>query len=176
MISAYIVTEGQTDADVLQKLLPDHLIKDVVFVVGSGKYSAQSLASTLLATRRIPTALIVDADQEAEAEQHDFLHSLLRRVSPGVAFEVFLTVPEIEVILFQDKRLLERLTGRQLTQLEWDMGKRDPKEFLKSVSNGHRLTITSILDKLDQPTKQMLQQHPLIVELSEFLASVAVAS
>jgi len=175
MINTYVVTEGQTNADVLQKLLPDQLTKDVVFVVGSGKYSAQSLASTLLATRRIPTALVVDANQENEAEQEDFLRSILRQASPGVPFEVFLAIPEIEVILFQDKPLLEQLTGRQLTQLEWDIGRHHPKEFLKSISNGHNLSIISILDDLDSQTKQSLQQHPLIVELSQFLSSVAVA-
>ena len=38
MTLAYIVLEGNRDQEILQKLLPKHLLQDVKFVVGNGQY------------------------------------------------------------------------------------------------------------------------------------------
>jgi hypothetical protein len=54
MTLAYVITEGKTDIEILQRLLPKHLIQDTQFVEGVGSYGARSLASSLLATRSTP--------------------------------------------------------------------------------------------------------------------------
>lgn len=96
MKKAYVITEGPFDAEILKQLLSAKVLRDTEFVVAHGRYGAQSVARTLLATRHIPVALVVDADTTDEAriaEQKDFLEELLRQASSGTRFQVFLIKP-----------------------------------------------------------------------------------
>ena len=96
MTLAYIVLEGNIDQEILQKLLPKHLLRDVKFVVGNGQYEVRSLASSLLATRNTPVILILDADTDNESqifEKQDLINYLLRRAAAKTPFQVSLAIP-----------------------------------------------------------------------------------
>jgi hypothetical protein len=178
MMRAYVVTEGQVDAEILKGLLPENIVKDTEFVVGSGRYSAQSLARSVLAVRQLPVALVVDADTEDETmiqEQSDFLQESLRQASPGVRFQVFLAVPTIEILLFQDQSLLEELTGRKFSDQEWQIAKLKPKKFLTDLLDTSPLTLTELLDNLTDEALGTLRKYPPVSTLAEFLASMTMS-
>ncbi len=171
MKRAYVVTEGKTDVAILKSLLPPNLVDQTGFVAGSGSYSAQTLAQSLLVAKQRPVALVVDADTEdvlSVQEKKDFLHEALNQVSPGVPFGVFVAVPEMEIVFFQEKPLLEKALHQSFSPLEWEMSKSGPKKFLK-LNNQDSETL---LPTLDPQTLGTLRQHPLIRDLSQFLASV----
>ena len=67
MTLAYLVTEGKSDVDILNKLIPDRYLTNTQLVVGGSKYSAQSLAGTILAAKSLPVALVIDADTDNES-------------------------------------------------------------------------------------------------------------
>jgi 5S rRNA maturation endonuclease (ribonuclease M5) len=71
MTLAYIITEGKTDIEILKRLLPQYLIEDIKFVAGEGQYGVRSLATSLLATRSTPVAIVLDADTENENQIYE---------------------------------------------------------------------------------------------------------
>ncbi len=177
MTQAYILTEGNQDIVILKRLLPQPIIEEIKFVDGSGQYGARSLASTLLATRAIPVALVTDADTEDDSlvsEQLDTLNYLLRQASPGIPFKVLLAVPEIEIVLVQNRPLIEKLAERSFTDLEWQLAESKPKQFLEAVFGKNTAVIQKILSSISDEEIHTFQQHPLIQDLIKFLSSVAV--
>ncbi|MEH1854813.1 MAG: hypothetical protein V7L11_24780 [Nostoc sp.] len=177
MTQAYIITEGNKDVVILKRLLSPAIIQDIKFVDGSGQYGARSLASTILATRSIPVALVTDADTEDDSlvsEQIDSLNYLLSQASPGIPFKVLVAVPEIEIILLQNRPLIEKLAERSFTDLEWQLAQSKPKMFLEAVLGKDTPVIQKILSNASNDEIQTLQQHSLIQDLINFLSSVAV--
>jgi len=177
MIQAYIVTEGQSDANLLKRLLPAQLEKNVVFVVGSGSSDAQSLARSILAVKHHPVAFVLDADTvdaELIKERVDLNQDLLRYASAGTPFKVLLAVPTIETILFQDRVLLEQLTQHRFTDVEWAQAEFVPGLVLQKVLSGtiQPLTLDDLIQRLTGEMIDKLSAHPLICELSQFLAEV----
>ncbi len=177
MSRAYLVAEGKTDLQILQRLLPG--AADVTFVDGRGKYGAESLARSLAATRDLPVALVIDADTTSEAliaQRQQDLISLVDRVSLGAPFEVFQVVPSIETLFFADRSLLEQLINRELTDLEWQLGQRQPRVLLDSVTGNTVLFVQDAIANLSESQLKTLRQHPLIQRLAAFLAMKAQAA
>lgn len=80
MKQAYLITEGVSDQEILKTVITPHLLSRVDFVAGAGRYSAQSLARSILATEQVPVALVLDADTvvaTAVREQFDLLKTSL---------------------------------------------------------------------------------------------------
>lgn len=174
MKHVYIVTEGSLDAVILKKLLPADLIQATQFVVAEDSYSARSLSSTILATRQVPTAMVVNGETEdasAAREQRELLRFILRQASAGIPCEVFVATPEVAVVLFADKMLLEALFQIPLSDVAWEQERHHPGKFLREALSSHSLTIEQLLDRLTDPQLAFLRDHPLIKEITQFLSS-----
>jgi hypothetical protein len=120
---------------------------------------------------------VTDADIEDDSlisKQLDALNYLLSQVSPGIPFKVLLAVPEIEIILLQNRPLIEKLAERSFTDLEWQLAQSKPKMFLEAVLGKDTPVIQKILISANDDEIQTLQQHPLIQDLINFFSSVAV--
>jgi hypothetical protein len=177
MTLAYILTERDRDIEILQKLLPKNLIKDIKFIAGASSYRARSLASSLLATRKTPVALVIDADTNNESqvfEKQDLINYVLNQASSGIPFQVSLAVPEIESIFLQDKSLIEKIAKRKdpFNDLEWQFAQSNPKEFLEAILGKKHSLNDTILRNLNDDEIKILQQHPLIQKIKGFLSSV----
>ena len=171
----YIVTEGMSDAQILKTVFPENVAENVEFVIGSGRYSAQSLSRSILAVRKLPTALMIDADTNDEAtiqEQLEFLRESLRQASAGVEFEVFVAVPEIEILLFQDTSFIETLAGQIFSDIEWKIAKSRPKESLSIILQGKSLQLPELLSQLPQATIEIIREHAPVSDLLRFLTSL----
>src|SRR5262245_55798732 len=106
MIYAYLITEGKSDEEMLRKLLPEDLVYSTEIVNGGGSYGAQSLTGTLLSTRRLPVALVVDADTDDAdtiSEREVVLRELLQSRAGGNErrFLLSLMVPAMEIVFFE---------------------------------------------------------------------------
>ena len=181
MTLAYILTERDRDIEILQKLLPKNLIKDIKFIAGASSYRARSLASSLLATRKTPVALVIDAETNNESqvfEKQDLINYVLNQASSGIPFQVSLAVPEIESIFLQDKSLIEKIakTKDPFNDLEWQFAQSKPKEFLEAILGKKQSLNDKILKNLNDDEIKILQQHPLIQEIKGFLSSVIESS
>jgi hypothetical protein len=96
----------------------------------------------------------------------------LRRASAGIPFQASLAVPEIEIILIQDKSLIEKIAQRQFNDLEWKFAQSKPKEFLETVLGKEQSINEKIFSNINDDEIKILQQHPLIQEIMEFLSSL----
>ncbi len=178
-MKAYIVTEGQSDSEILKRLLPPEITSHVEFLIGGGRYSIQSFARTLLVVKQLPVAIVIDADTEdtpSIEEQRHNLYDLLDQVSPGIPFDVFFAVPEIESVFFQNRELLEEILDHPFTDVEWEMGKRHPKEILQTILGTSSTPVYDILGHLSNEAVAVLRSHPLIRQIEGFLNSIAILS
>lgn len=165
----YVVAEGPADTKVLQRLLPSQVASQTEFV--QARHDALSLATTLLTVRRRPLALVIDADTTNATsiqERVDSLRFLLRQAGGNVPHEIFVAVPEIEIVFLQDRTLFERLVQRSLNDLEWRLAQLSPKETIRSLVRPS----SDVMDLLAQLTERdiaVLRQHELIKGISDFL-------
>lgn len=179
IVDAYVVTESEHDSDLLKRLLPELLMGNVHVVAGKGRYNAESLASTILAVRRVPTVLVIDADTEKESvarETESYLRSLLADAAAGVPFDITMAIPEMEVIFLQDKSILEKVAGREITSAEWLLFQNSRQALLDIVRSQQRTAVMRRIDALSPKDIDVLRTHPLIAQLSQFLSSVMTSS
>jgi hypothetical protein len=181
MKQAAVVAEGKSDITILKHLLPEDIVKKVEFIEGQGRYSAQSLARSLLAVKRLPTALVVDTDTSDKRiiqEQEDFLQESLRQASPGVPFSVFLAIPEVEVLLLENPDAIEKLIHQKLSDADWNIARLQPKEFLSQALKKPLSTVEvkMLLENFGEQAFEAARNHPLVVRLGEFLSSVISAN
>ncbi|HLP90923.1 MAG TPA: hypothetical protein VK184_20355 [Nostocaceae cyanobacterium] len=117
---AYILVESNHHIEILQKLLPKHLIQDVQFIAGESSYRTSSLATSLLATRSTPVLLVLEANNQVEKiEKEGLIKYLFNQVSSGITSQVSLAVPQIEIVFLQDRSLIEKIAKRNFSNLEW---------------------------------------------------------
>ena len=174
MTQTYIITERWSDAAVLKKMLPKPVLHNLIFIDGESPYGAESMANTLLAAKRLPVVLVINAKTNDELmirERAEELNYLLRQASPGIPFKVLIAIPELEVVFFQERELLEELISKKLTDLEWHFAQHHPKELLENLQGSSTTFIETTLNALDDQKLQVLRQSPLIEELNEFLAT-----
>jgi hypothetical protein len=179
MTLAYMITESNKDIEILQKLLPKHLSEDIRFIAGGSSYRVRSLGTSLLATNKIPVALVLDADTDNESqifERRDLINYVLRQVSSGIPFQVFLGVPQLEIVFLQNKSLIEKIAQRQFNDLEWQLSQSKPKEFLETVFGNNQQINARIFSNINDEEIRILQQHPLIQEIITFLSSLITSS
>lgn len=176
MIHAYVITENEFDEEILQKLLPDELISNTHIVDHAGSYGAYTLAGSLLGTRRLPVALVVNANSEDGAtiqEREDYLREFLLGPAAGQAnrFQIAIFVPEIDSVFFESRALIEQLVGRPMSDLEWMLAKHAPKALLDSLPGGREANIARILDNLTPGQLHDIRNHSVLKNLINFLAA-----
>ncbi len=172
MKHAYVVTEDKNEVEILKKLLPSSMKKEIEFVVRP-RYSLDSVSSTIIVDKRTPVAVVVDANTDDESiiyEHQDFLQYSLNQVAGHIPFKVLFAVPAIETIFFQDQSLLEQLINHKFTEIEWELAKYHPKKSLTYFLGENPLS--AMLNKLTDKAIAAWQKHPFIIELVEFLSSV----
>ncbi len=153
MTLAYIVTEGQFDQEILEKLLPKPLLQETAIIAAGGKYAAQSLASTILPIKQLPVALVIDGDTQDEhriREQADLLNQLLYQSSPGIPFRVFIAVPALEVIFLEYPSVIEKIAERSFSDIELQLAKSNPRQFLSNILGEPPTFIHKILTNLTE--------------------------
>ena len=174
MTKAYIVVEGSSDAQILRALIEPALLKEIKFINGEGKYGAETMARSLLLDRHIPVLLVIDADTSNPEAIHNYqqdLDFLTRSAAVGTPYKILQAVPTIEAIFLQDRSLFEQLIGRQFTDLEWQLGQKQPRELLSQHPAGAKAFIQSTLSQLNPQRRHILCQLPLIQDITTFLTT-----
>jgi hypothetical protein len=175
---AYVITEGQADAELLQWALGTKVNgTDVSVVAASGKSSAQSHARTLLYTQKVPVALVIDADANDSAriaEDQGYFEDSLQRVAGDIPFCVVLCIPEIETLAFADLHLLEQVAGRRLTDHERIEAEFAPRRVLQQIFATSDLALGEFVRRCKQRDPLPLRKHPVVARLVEFLSSIRV--
>jgi hypothetical protein len=131
MIS-YVVTEGSTDAAILNEILKGIGLTDVVITSAGGKALTTSLARSLALSKQAPVAVVVDADTSDESimrQQQAIFNDLTRGI--GGSCRLFQAVPTLDQALFPTAKDLEETLSVGLTSAEKREFKSDRSEFLR---------------------------------------------
>jgi hypothetical protein len=101
MKTDYLVTETDEAAHLLKQLLPAELLQEIEVVSAKKKYSAVSLAGTIMSVRSRPVLLVVDADTDNLAsakEREQTLMGYLLPASTREPYQVCVAVPSLAAI------------------------------------------------------------------------------
>ncbi len=161
-MKTYVVCERQVDVQLLKKVLPSELTKNVEIVAAGGLYALKSLALSLVVRRQSPVAVVVDSDSNTPV-----------KVIPAV--------PALESIFFHDVSLLTRLLGYAPAPDLLSQATYQPRQVLErlffraeNVKNQVHLLISHLLINLTDQDIVTLRESKVIQELMEFLQSVQV--
>ena len=180
MTKAFVVTERESDRAILAALLPATILKNIGFVVGHERSSAVSIARSILVAEYIPVALVLDAEttnRSAIREKRDYLRMSLAEVSYGTKYAFFLSIPEIEILFFDDWDFIGQQIGKhkqEFTPFEIEYAQLQPKKFLFSQLEDipYPQALTQLLARMDGQTIERIRQNPLVRDLNNFLVSV----
>ena len=135
-----LVTQGAVATRLLEQLLAQHPLfrEGAIRVQDRGGHSGSfSSARTILTLRHEPVAVLVDmelAEPSYMADRREMLEELLAEAGPAWAWRLILWVPEVEILFFQDERLLLELvrpvvpTPEQLLQ-----ARKTPRKVLSEL-------------------------------------------
>ncbi len=176
MIKRYFVVEGNNDESILLKLVPKELLKDSRIIVAGGYSAALSGIQTLFTRNSLPIYFFFDADLPTSEESEDkelfarnYLKPLLNNELHFFSFK-----PEIEILFFYKKELLEKIFSCSISDEKWQAGKMQPKKVLIELTgNGD---ITTLLYKLTPEIIEQLQENPALKEIIEKLSSLDLAT
>ncbi len=169
-----VVTEGESDILLLKSLL-GKTDASTEFVKSGGWSAADSLSRSYLIDGRHDVVLVVDADSydpTAIRERKRFLEYSLSSVALRTRWEVIVVAPEIEVLLFKDRLLLEQLVKQPVSQAVFEQGKFEPNKILMRLLSGQSRSdfFQNRLPKFDLTP---LRKQEEIVSLQRFLKGTA---
>jgi len=152
-IMQYFIVEGAFDKFILERILPEEIVSQTKIITGNGYNIALSKARSLLVSSELPVSLIVDSnttDRTSIEEKKDFIMQSLRQLSTPEHFHIFLAVPEIEVIFFSNREVVEELRGGKISDQQLELAHYNPKqELLKML---HTENLQKSFRKLLTPT------------------------
>jgi hypothetical protein len=169
-VSAFIVTEGESDATLLKAVLAPVITRAKARLLAAhGRSDAISLAQSLLVARKDPVALIIDADTSDPsriAEERVVLEEMLRSVGVSAPHKVVLAVPVIESCLFEAPGVLEETFATRLSPEELMEARFQPKQVLQRLAQGRALDYSSLLAGRDLTA---IRRTRVMREIREFL-------
>lgn len=172
MINRYVVIEWGDNGEWIFKML---LSKNKLFplgtkIIAAGSYSAAlSGIQTLFTHTHLPIYFFFDAAEIASDKSEDkesFARNYLKPLFNN-ELHLFSFKPEIEILFFYKKDLLERIVNCSISDELWQKGQTQPKAVLLELTNGY-------LPKLNLNTEiiAQLQENPALKEMIEKLSSL----
>lgn len=176
-MTAYIVCEGERDAQLLKRLLPEESISNVEIVAAGGLSAVKSLARSLIVRRQSPVAIVADADatipEQVEQRLKD-TEEIVGNIAVNTPVKVILAVPTLEIIFFQDVSLLSRLLGYVPSQDVLSLAVYQPWQALKLLISQSKnfQTQAQLVDQLTNEDLEVLRKATVVQEIIQFLQSV----
>jgi hypothetical protein len=176
-MTAYLVCEGDRDAQLLKRVLPAELLNTVEIIAAGGLSSLKSLARSLIVRRQSPVVIVIDADltvpSQVEERRKD-IEEIVGSVAANTPFKVILAVPMLETIFFQDISLLSRLLGYEPSQEMLGLAVYQPKQSLNQLIAQSKKCQSQfqLVEQLTNEDLEVFRKIPVIQEIVMFLQSV----
>lgn len=171
MNKCIVVTEGKIDIAILKAILKPDEDDNVEFFPAGGWSSADSYSRSVLVNGNRNVALVVDADTtdaNLAEERRSFLHRSMGAIASSSKWIVIVIEPEIEMLLFKDRKVIEALAGRSLSETDCVRASFTPKAVLKELFAGKNLVDIYENDLPNLNLNQIREATP-IQELMTFL-------
>lgn len=172
-MKAYLLVEGSSDQVLFKRLLPAEIGRATAIVAAGGRSNITSKARSLLVLKQTPVAVVADTDTvetSAVERQRESLEELVESAAAGIPYKVILAVPEIESWFFMVPEVLERLSHKQLSSEQCELGKLRPKEVLRQLFRDQvSWSIDKMVGELNEAEVEKLRETDSGKELIEFL-------
>jgi hypothetical protein len=169
-----IVTEGDLEAFILERVLRPHLGAAIRMYIrkGGGAAPVSSARSRLADGLRV--ALVLNSGTLSFGKIRNrmaLLESLLGMVAFRDRWKIVLWRPEVEILFFHDLEILRQLVGREATQEELMRAQAQPKQVLAELLGVQpKDLLPELRQRLDSIDLRPLAAHPQIRALLEFQA------
>ena len=171
MNKCIVVTEGKIDIAILKAILNPAEDDNVEFFPAGGWSSADSYARSVLINGMRNVALVVGADTtdaNLVEERRSFLHRSMGAIAFSQKWKVVALKPKIEMLLFKDRKVIEALAGRPLSETDFVRACFTPKEVIKELFADKNLADVYETDLPKLNLNQIREATP-IQELMTFL-------
>lgn len=179
---AYIITEGDSDVQLLKAIIPQHLLNEVGIIAAGGLSAVKSFARSLVARQQIPVVIVVDADstdQKFIQERTQEIQEIVEGVAVDTPVKVILAVPTIEFIFFEDACLLSKIMNftdfnvpNYIFELAISQPQRAKKILEELLSRPEKPIINQFIYQLTKEDIETLRNTTIIQEIIEFLQSI----
>lgn len=132
----YFIVERPFGAFILKRLLPEEIVSQCKFIAGGENNISITKARSVLISSERSVSLAVDANtnhSEGIEEKREFIIEFIKLVANPDRFQLFLAVPEIEILLFYKQSTLEKIIGDNITQVQWITAKYEPRKVLAEI-------------------------------------------
>jgi hypothetical protein len=176
-MTAYLVCEGDRDAQLLKRVLPAELLNTVEIIAAGGLSAVKSLARSLIVRRQLPVAIVMDADviiPEQVEERLKDIKEIVGSVAANTPFKVILAVPTLETIFFQDLSLLSSLLGYDPSPEMLALAIYQPSQSLMQLIAESKKyhSQSQMVEQLTNEDIEILRRTSVIQEIIQFLQSV----
>ncbi|HYH81024.1 MAG TPA: hypothetical protein VEX86_14580 [Longimicrobium sp.] len=171
-----MVVDNAPAARIVERVLADPRVE---VVNAKERSTAMMKARSILLRELEPTVLLLDADsleERAIVEDRLEIGGYLQRSSRGIPNRLVLAVPQVEGILFTDRRGLEKALGRRIGDEDFFEARFRPKAVLYRLLDGEDAEgrALRLIEALDASALKRMASHPAIREIQEFVSEVAV--
>jgi hypothetical protein len=169
----YVVTEGPADVVLLKRVLQGRTRETPEIIAAGGKSAVISFAQSLMVSRHVPVASVLDADTvdtQLADEQERIYSDRLAAYAHGVPCAVFLAVPELEHLLFESPSILKRELGVEIPQKDAQEATVKPGDVLERMIRRSSMNKREeFYARLSDLSTEELARLPLIARLIRFL-------
>lgn len=176
-----VLAEGNFDGMFLATLIADEQHRYGIEVkVAGGLASLYSVARTLLAVKRTPVAVVIDAETpepEAADERRRSAEELLGDAAADVPFRVLVAIPVLEALFFQRPELVRRVFGDAADDHLIELAQLSPRHALRKLrpnQDFHKLGL-QLLKTMDADDIRAIRDMSPIRELIAFIEQVATS-
>jgi hypothetical protein len=164
-----IVVEGTTDAMILRKTLPSDTLSSTKFYSASGGISLASVGRNILVHEGGPVMLIRGADTfdaEKARKENALILATLRQISFSGNFDVFSFLPSIEIVFFEEPKIIENILGQKIPENLLFDAEIAPKKVLDFLRNSTvKLSLPELIKKISDTEAKSLRKGKQLKEL-----------
>jgi hypothetical protein len=174
-MSVSVLAESNFDGMFLTTLLAAEQKAGAVEIgVVSGLASCYSFARTMLAVKRIPVAVVIDADSpepEVASERKCRAEEVLADAAGGVPFRVIVAVPELEALFFRRPNLLKKAFGKRTDKHVIELALLSPRHAIRKLAPGepYEQARFRLLRAMTAADVKALRETDLIQDLLDFV-------
>lgn len=166
-----VVIEGEFERALLAGVLNDDYGVVIDIIAGSSYSSALSITRTIhIKYPNSKVVLLVNANTSIDhviEERMRYIESYMRgRIADKDRFKLVLFAPQIERIFFESKDILSSFIGKELNDLELEIGRLTPTKTLKKYG------FENIEDKIKLLTPEvihLIKQQAVFKEIKDFI-------
>jgi len=180
-MSVAVLCESNLHGMLLAALLaPEQARGEVEVRVVEGLSSGFSFARTRLAVRRLPVAVVIDAESpepEAALERKHRTEEIIGDASGGVPYHVAVAIPELEILYFEIPDLIRRTFGA-VDEHTLELARLSPRRAIARLAPHEELVHACfrLVRALEGADIDAIRATDLIRELIDFVQSAGQSS